>query len=365
MTSLGSTTKSSRTKEIAMRDDDSGLSLYDLIQLRPTRAVKQLTYFDCFEFTCSYELWDLPVQHRVTCAWHLNLCEMMPREFFRPYALNCFSELIHYRLQDECSEMIIETLTARDLCNICLATTKPISRPSHLRVMDLAQTFFGDSGQLENMPCYVSLSFPCFQEQPQNNWQSGSQTTGEYWRSGSQSTGEYWQTPNWTEKNLEVNDVERVAWPIHVQYMVDSPDSSIFRIGKRRLLRGHTLLASPPELSIRTRCLVPSCECGSRFRRYPVSLQETRVETQFDDDDLCCREPTDEQARRRASSHHPGQQPANQSQERSLRHGVRVFFREESWSVTRHLSVASLECYVTRSNTRGEFVRWTRTWRKD
>ncbi|CAB0044964.1 unnamed protein product [Trichogramma brassicae] len=42
-----------------------------------------------------------------------------------------------------------------------------------------------------------------------------------------------------------------------------------------RLLRGHTLLASPPELDIffRTRCLVPSCECGSRFRRYPVSLQ--------------------------------------------------------------------------------------------
>uniref|UniRef100_A0ABD2WR24 Secreted protein n=1 Tax=Trichogramma kaykai TaxID=54128 RepID=A0ABD2WR24_9HYME len=34
-----------------------------------------------------------------------------------------------------------------------------------------------------------------------------------------------------------------------------------------RLLRGHTLLASSPELDIffRTRCLVPSCECGSRF----------------------------------------------------------------------------------------------------
>uniref|UniRef100_A0ABD2X976 Uncharacterized protein n=1 Tax=Trichogramma kaykai TaxID=54128 RepID=A0ABD2X976_9HYME len=34
-----------------------------------------------------------------------------------------------------------------------------------------------------------------------------------------------------------------------------------------RLLRSHTLLASPPELDIffRTRCLVPSCECGSRF----------------------------------------------------------------------------------------------------
>ncbi|CAB0039576.1 unnamed protein product [Trichogramma brassicae] len=40
-----------------------------------------------------------------------------------------------------------------------------------------------------------------------------------------------------------------------------------------RLLRGHTLLASPPELNIffRTRCLVPSCECGSRFcRRWQV-----------------------------------------------------------------------------------------------
>ncbi|CAB0039117.1 unnamed protein product [Trichogramma brassicae] len=30
-------------------------------------------------------------------------------------------------------------------------------RPSHLRVMDLVQTFSGDSGQLENMPCYVRL----------------------------------------------------------------------------------------------------------------------------------------------------------------------------------------------------------------
>ncbi|CAB0043280.1 unnamed protein product [Trichogramma brassicae] len=40
---------------------------------------------------------------------------------------------------------------------------------------------------------------------------------------------------------------------------------------QNRLLRSHTLLASPPELSIRTRCLVPSCECGSRFcRRWQV-----------------------------------------------------------------------------------------------
>uniref|UniRef100_A0ABD2WB92 USP domain-containing protein n=1 Tax=Trichogramma kaykai TaxID=54128 RepID=A0ABD2WB92_9HYME len=85
--------------------------------------------------------------------------------------------------------------------------------------------------------CKTCDAFPCFREQPQNNWQSDSQATGEYWRSGSQSTdeyncqsgsqstgeycqsrsqttgeywqsrsqttGEYWPTPNWTEKNLE------------------------------------------------------------------------------------------------------------------------------------------------------------------
>ncbi|CAB0043273.1 unnamed protein product [Trichogramma brassicae] len=33
--------------------------------------------------------------------------------------------------------------------------TRLTRRPSHLRVMDLDQTFSGDSGQLENMPCYV------------------------------------------------------------------------------------------------------------------------------------------------------------------------------------------------------------------
>ncbi|CAB0039563.1 unnamed protein product, partial [Trichogramma brassicae] len=32
-------------------------------------------------------------------------------------------------------------------------------RPSHLRVIDLDQTFSGDSGQLENMPCYVRLLY--------------------------------------------------------------------------------------------------------------------------------------------------------------------------------------------------------------
>ncbi|CAB0039214.1 unnamed protein product, partial [Trichogramma brassicae] len=55
--------------------------------------------------------------------------------------------------------------------------------------------------------------------------------------------------------------------------MKPSVERSSLRLAEvySRLLRGHTLLASPPELSIRTRCLVPSCECGSRFcRRWQV-----------------------------------------------------------------------------------------------
>uniref|UniRef100_A0ABD2XBG6 Uncharacterized protein n=1 Tax=Trichogramma kaykai TaxID=54128 RepID=A0ABD2XBG6_9HYME len=47
------------------------------------------------------------------------------------------------------------------------------------------------------------------------------------------------------------------------------PSSIVVSPFQSRLLRGHTLLASPPELDIffRTRCLVPSCECGSRYCR--------------------------------------------------------------------------------------------------
>uniref|UniRef100_A0ABD2WH52 Uncharacterized protein n=1 Tax=Trichogramma kaykai TaxID=54128 RepID=A0ABD2WH52_9HYME len=51
------------------------------------------------------------------------------------------------------------------------------------------------------------------------------------------------------------------------------PSSIVVSLFQSCLLRGHTLLASPPELDIffRTRCLVPSCECGSRFcRRWQV-----------------------------------------------------------------------------------------------
>uniref|UniRef100_A0ABD2X028 Uncharacterized protein n=1 Tax=Trichogramma kaykai TaxID=54128 RepID=A0ABD2X028_9HYME len=53
----------------------------------------------------------------------------------------------------------------------------------------------------------------------------------------------------------------------------DAVDDCRVPFFQSRLLRGHTLLASPPELDIflRTRCLVPSCECGSRFcRRWQV-----------------------------------------------------------------------------------------------
>ncbi|CAB0042939.1 unnamed protein product [Trichogramma brassicae] len=65
-----------------------------------------------------------------------------------------------------------------------------------------------------------------------------------------------------------------------------------------RLLRGHTLLASPPELDIffRTRCLVPSCECGSRFCLPPMAsaqfaLSATSCECGFSLPALLCESP--------------------------------------------------------------------------
>uniref|UniRef100_A0ABD2VXT2 Uncharacterized protein n=1 Tax=Trichogramma kaykai TaxID=54128 RepID=A0ABD2VXT2_9HYME len=107
-------------KEIMMKDDDdSDLSLHDLIQLRPEEAAKKLTYSDYYQFAMSAKLWRLPQPHRNACAVHL--CEKQFRGFFRGLALYPFQKLIHYRLPLECCEMIIHELTNQDLYHICLA----------------------------------------------------------------------------------------------------------------------------------------------------------------------------------------------------------------------------------------------------
>ncbi|CAB0043897.1 unnamed protein product [Trichogramma brassicae] len=55
-----------------------GLSLYDLIQLRPREAAKLLAYSDYLE--CAHELWNLPWRRKAACD--LRLCEMISRRFF-------------------------------------------------------------------------------------------------------------------------------------------------------------------------------------------------------------------------------------------------------------------------------------------
>ncbi|KAL7306771.1 hypothetical protein TKK_0001133 [Trichogramma kaykai] len=96
------------------------LSLYDLMQLRPEEAAKQLTFKDYFKFAWSDKLFELSKIYRKACALHL--CEKLSMGFFRSWALHSFWKLIHYRVPILCCHMILDELINEDLCNICLTT---------------------------------------------------------------------------------------------------------------------------------------------------------------------------------------------------------------------------------------------------
>ncbi|XP_023313610.1 tankyrase-like [Trichogramma pretiosum] len=95
------------------------LSLYDLIRLRPEEADKHaLTFEDYY----SIEMHRLPLRSRKACSAHL--AEKVARGFFRAWALEPFTQLIHWRLPQENCEMILEkSLMNKDFYNICLAAT--------------------------------------------------------------------------------------------------------------------------------------------------------------------------------------------------------------------------------------------------
>ncbi|CAB0035092.1 unnamed protein product [Trichogramma brassicae] len=100
------------------------LSVYDLFPLAPKEAKKLLAYRDGSEFAGT---WDFsgtsrPTRQDFQDACVANVCEKLSRGFFRTWALDCFWELIHYRLPIECCHMIIDAFTNEDLYNICLAT---------------------------------------------------------------------------------------------------------------------------------------------------------------------------------------------------------------------------------------------------
>ncbi|XP_023316577.1 tankyrase-2-like [Trichogramma pretiosum] len=112
---------------------NSSLSLYDLIRLRPEKAVKLVTYADCLAFSHSMELSKLPRRPKEACTAHL--CEIMSRRFFRRWALESFWKLIWYRLPIECCEMIMEPLMNEDLYNICLADQNQSLNDSQNKIM--------------------------------------------------------------------------------------------------------------------------------------------------------------------------------------------------------------------------------------
>uniref|UniRef100_A0ABD2WG78 Uncharacterized protein n=1 Tax=Trichogramma kaykai TaxID=54128 RepID=A0ABD2WG78_9HYME len=105
------------------------ISLYDLIQLQPREAARQLTYQDYFNFARSEKLGKLGKLNKISrtrfvrpCVAHL--CEKLSRKFFLRCAIDSFMDLTHYRLPILCSDMTIEQLTNKDLWHICLAREK-------------------------------------------------------------------------------------------------------------------------------------------------------------------------------------------------------------------------------------------------
>ncbi|KAL7300392.1 hypothetical protein TKK_0007012 [Trichogramma kaykai] len=96
------------------------LSLYELIQLRPGQAARQLAYTDYLELANTKKLFWLPELSHAACVMHLF--EKLSRGFLRRWALDSFMNLIRYRLPIECCDMIIdESFTDQELCTIFLA----------------------------------------------------------------------------------------------------------------------------------------------------------------------------------------------------------------------------------------------------
>uniref|UniRef100_A0ABD2XBK6 Uncharacterized protein n=1 Tax=Trichogramma kaykai TaxID=54128 RepID=A0ABD2XBK6_9HYME len=107
------------------------LSLYDLMRLRPEEAEKHaLTFQDYY----SIELHRLPPKSRPACSAHL--AEKVARGFFRAWALEPFTQLIHWRLSPElCEGILRKSLVNQDLYSICVATTLQTDKGGKINVI--------------------------------------------------------------------------------------------------------------------------------------------------------------------------------------------------------------------------------------
>ncbi|CAB0033222.1 unnamed protein product [Trichogramma brassicae] len=116
------------------------LSLYDLIQLRPEEAARQLTYTDYLELANTKKLLRLPEpSDTVACVMHLY--QKLSWGFFRRWVLDSFLELIHYRLPVEClaSSCRVHVYMYRRLLliDVCACAAR---RKTHRRSAEHTQT---------------------------------------------------------------------------------------------------------------------------------------------------------------------------------------------------------------------------------
>ncbi|CAB0042968.1 unnamed protein product [Trichogramma brassicae] len=106
---------------------DSGLSLYDLMQLRPKEAAQLVAVYRDVAYT-NDEFMELPEGPREACV--SRLCEKLLRRFYSGWALELFMELIHFRLPILCCDAIVEQLANEDLWRTCLAAADQSSLSS-------------------------------------------------------------------------------------------------------------------------------------------------------------------------------------------------------------------------------------------
>ncbi|XP_014227517.1 ankyrin-1-like [Trichogramma pretiosum] len=105
------------------------MTLEDLVML-PFELADQRMEYDHYHSLSLEGLYYFVVSRSSPCNEYL--CEQLARGFFRRWALHPFMELIHDRLPQLCCEMILEHLTNRDLCNVCLAVaaeSSPVTQP--------------------------------------------------------------------------------------------------------------------------------------------------------------------------------------------------------------------------------------------
>ncbi|CAB0043639.1 unnamed protein product [Trichogramma brassicae] len=106
----------SKAKEIMIIPS---LSLCDSIEMRPEKAMKQLTYQDYFKIAFCKTWEKLAEEIREPCVAHL--CEKIWERFYQRWALEPLMKLTGQRLPILCCEHIMKKLENEDLLGICLA----------------------------------------------------------------------------------------------------------------------------------------------------------------------------------------------------------------------------------------------------